>query len=278
MRVMTQNVLMGGEQRFDALTRVLAAAQPDVLVLQECLGWEDGVRLRALARACGFPDDDRHVFLALSNPRGSGKRYHLALLSRCPILSVRAHTTGVAHSIVDATLSWPVESRIDPPAPLRILGAHLVSSNEDARLAETDVLRSLITPSLDLGEDVILAGDLNSLSPNDPYPDDLGERFARLGITKYGQPARFDVLRRLLASGLVDTLDRRPPGSAWASAVRGRRDGGPDSGEQVLTRTDYVLVSPHLAGRIIEGGVIDVGSASDHHAVYADLRETVSAA
>ncbi len=274
MRVLTQNVLMGGEHRFDALCSVLRAAHPDLLVLQECLGWQDGVRLRELARCCGIPEDDRHLFLSQSNPRGSGKRYHVALLSRAPILTVRAHTDGFAHSVLDATVAAPTAASPGPTPTLRILGAHLVSSHEDARLAETDVLLSLVHASLAQGEDLILAGDLNSLSPRDPYPADLGERFVQLGITKHGNPPRFDVLRRLFSIGLLDSFDRRTPDAPWASAVRGRRDGGPDQGQRVLTRTDYVLLSASLAQRLVNGGIVDVGQASDHHAVYADLNDS----
>jgi endonuclease/exonuclease/phosphatase (EEP) superfamily protein YafD len=49
MKVMTLNILMGGEDRMEALLGLLAHARPDVLVLQECLGWEDGERLRQVA-------------------------------------------------------------------------------------------------------------------------------------------------------------------------------------------------------------------------------------
>lgn len=274
MRVLTQNVLMGGEDRFDALCDVLRAARPDLLVLQECLGWQDGVRLRTLAHCCDIPEDDRHLFLSQSNPRGSGKRYHVALLSRAAILTVRAHTDGFAHSVLDATVAVPTTASPGPGPTLRILGAHLVSSHEDARLAETDVLLSLVLASLARGEDLIVAGDLNSLSPRDPYPADLAERFVQLGISKYGNPPRFDVLRRLFSVGLLDSFDRRKPDAPWASAVRGRRDGGPDQGLRVLTRTDYVLLSARLAQRLVDGGIVDVGQASDHHAVYADLNDS----
>ena len=263
---MTQNILLGGEERFAALCEVLSAARPDVLVLQECNGWEDSGRLRELAQVLHIPDDEQHLFLSHSNARGSGMRYHLALLSRIPFSSARVHKEGVAHSIFEARLpgSEPGKERV-------LFGAHLIAANEDARLAETDVLLSLVEPCLARGEEVILAGDLNSLSPADPYPEDLDERFARLGIVKYGRPARFEVMPRVFATGLVDVLDRRGDGAPWVTAVRGRRDGGIDDGERVDTRTDYVLLSPSLAPRLRGCGVVNVGDASDHHGVYADL-------
>jgi exodeoxyribonuclease-3 len=271
MRVMTQNLLMGGEQRFEALCRVLSTARPDVLVLQECLGWEDRVRLRELARILGVPDDDRHLLLSLSNPRGSGNRYHLALLSRLPVVSVHVHTAGVAHSFLEAALTVSAERRGTRDTELLLLGAHLVAANEEARLAEAEVLLSRAAPHLARGGAVVIAGDLNALSQRDPYPGDLDERFARLEITKYGRPARFDVMRRFQAAGFTDALELRAAGSPWATAVRGRREGYTDDGERVDTRTDYVLLSPVVVPRLTGCGMVDVGAASDHHGVYADL-------
>lgn len=264
---MTQNILFGGEGRFKALCEVLSAARPDVLVLQECLGWEDSQRLHELARALQIPEDERHLFLSHSNARASGNRFHLALLSRIPLRSTRVHADGVAHSIFEARFAGAAKQSAE-----RVLfGTHLVAANEDARLAEAEVLLSLVAPSLSRGAEVIVAGDLNALSPGDPYPEDLDERFARLGIVKYGRPARFGVMRRLFEAGLVDALARRAEGAPWVTAVRGRRDGGIDNGERVNTRTDYVLLSPSLVPRLRGCGVVDVRDASDHHGVYADL-------
>lgn len=276
MRVMTQNILFGGEARFEALCQVLAAARPDVLCLQECLGWEDGIRLGQLAGALGLPPDDAHVHLSPSNPRGSGRRFHLALLSRLPILTARSHTAGLGHSLLQATLALPPDDALSasasPPKTLTVFGAHLVAGSEDQRLAETDVLLQHLAPHLHRGDPVILLGDLNALSPADPYPPDLDARFTRLGITKYGSPPRFDVMHRLLAAPLFDTLTRRAPDTPWATALRGRRSPGPPTDERVETRSDYVLLSAGLADCLTGCGLVDVGTASDHHGVYADLR------
>lgn len=276
MRVMTQNILFGGEARFEALCQVLAAARPDVLCLQECLGWEDGVRLPQLAQALGLPADEAHVYLSPSNPRGSGRRFHLALLSRLPILTARSHTAGFGHSLLQATLALPPDDALpsaeNPPKTLTVFGAHLVAGNEDQRLAETEVLLDHLNPHLHRGAPIVLLGDLNALSPEDPYPPDLDARFTRLGITKYGSPPRFDVMRRLLTAPLFDTLPQRAPNTPWATAIRGRRSPGPPSDERVETRSDYVLLSADLVEDLTDCGIVDVGTASDHHGVYADLR------
>jgi exodeoxyribonuclease-3 len=238
MRLMTLNVLLGGEDRFGALCAIAAAARPDVLVLQECVGWEDGARPRAMAEAIGAPADDDHVLLGRANPRPSGLRYDVCVLSRTPFGERRVHP--LTHCAVEVTVG-----------PLRLVGAHLASRDEDTRLAE---LAALMRPG------AVIAGDLNALSRHDPYPADLDARLRAAGIDKYGHPPRFDVTDRLFAAGWVDALRGRP---RWVTAVR----------NGLGTRTDYVLV-PGEGVEVVDADVLDVGAASDHHAVVADLRGT----
>ena len=262
MKVMTLNVLLGGEERFDAIRGILAAERPDLLVLEECLGWEDGARLSAVAEAIGVPADADHAVLGAANARPSGRRHHVALLSRAPIAWSRVHTPReVAHCLVEAEIDHG-------GAPLRVLGAHLHANNEDSRLIEARALLSIAPPDALRGEAWILCGDLNSIVRHDPYPPDLDDQLDRAGVHKYGHPPRFDVMDRLLAAGWIDALHERPRSDRWVTA---RRERG-QAGAVVDTRSDYVLVSALLAPRLLSADVIDVGSASDHHAVVAELR------
>lgn len=81
MRIVTLNIFRGGGDRFGRILEVLRGLSPDVVALQECLGWEDGVRLADTSRALGLPA----TFLGLARPRSSGLSYHVALLSRWPL-------------------------------------------------------------------------------------------------------------------------------------------------------------------------------------------------
>ncbi|WP_437539796.1 endonuclease/exonuclease/phosphatase family protein [Sorangium sp. So ce726] len=256
---MTFNILFGGEDRFEAILAIVAAARPDLLVLQECVGWEDGARLRAVAEAIGAPAGERHAVLGNANPRPSGRRNHVAVVSRAPLAGARVHAPEVlAHCLVEVELSLDGE-------PLVVLGTHLNAGSEDRRLTEARWLLSLVPPARFAAGLWALAGDLNALSRRDPYPADLGPRLAAAGIEKYGSPPRFDTMDAIEAFGWADALIQRPRSSRWFTALRGR------NGAQVETRTDYVLLSPRLAGRLALADVIDVGAASDHHAVIAEL-------
>lgn len=258
MKLMTLNVLVGGEDRFDAICALLAAARPDLLVLQECLGWDDGARLGEVAEAIGVAADERHAILGVANARPSGRRYHVCLLSRAPLARSRVHTQGFAHCVVEAELDFGGE-------PLVVLGAHLVSGDEDARLAEAAALLRIAPPEVLRNGSHVLAGDLNALARHDPYPGDFEDQLTRAGIHKYGHPPRFEVMDRLLGAGWIDALHARPRSARWATA---RREA---NGQVVDTRTDYLLLSPPLLRTLVAADVVDVHGASDHQALMIEL-------
>ena len=261
LKVMTFNVLFGGQDRFEAILELLARVQPDVLVLQECLWWETGDRLHHVAEALGVPADASHVHLGTSRPRGSGRRYHVALASRRPLRSVQLHNDPrqIGHCLV--------QTQFDFGEPVTLFGTHYDAHHEDPRLVEARYLCDLLDPVTFREGLYLLAGDLNSLSRRDPYPPDLADRLLAAGTNKYGHPPRFSVLDTLESFGWIDTLYHRQPPAEWVTARR------QNNGVQIDYRTDYILASPRMAERLIRAEVVDVGEASDHQAVVATFRE-----
>jgi exodeoxyribonuclease III len=264
LRVVTANVLFGGQDRFDRLVDLVGSWRPDLLVLQECLGWEDGERLRRMAGALGVSTTPHHAHLGLARPRGSGRRYHVAVLSRRPMTRVVDHADPavIGHCLVEAELAASSDAGRGEGEALTVLGTHFDAHGEDQRLAEARYLRSLVSSRLP-GELLLLAGDLNALSRHDPYPPDLAELVRRAGTDKYGHPPRFDVMDELEAAGWVDALRARPMTPEWVTA---RRDRG---GVAIDYRTDYVLASPKLSQRLVGARLLSTDGASDHHAVEA---------
>ncbi|MCO5167150.1 MAG: endonuclease/exonuclease/phosphatase family protein [Planctomycetes bacterium] len=257
LSVMTWNVLFGGQARFQAILDLVAARRPDVLVLQECLGWEEGDRFARVAAALGLPATPTHAHLGRGRPRGSGACYHVAVYSRLPLLRVVDHADPalIGHVVVEAHLeAWG--------RPLVLLGTHFDAHDEDLRLVEARHLRRLVTPST--GQ-ALLLGDLNALSRRDPYTGDLARALRRAGVTKYGDPPRFDVMDELEAQGWVDALRLRPAGTRWVTAPRERK------GVRFDARTDYVLASSELAARLVSAEVVPCDGASDHEPVVAEF-------
>ncbi len=246
MRVATFNTLFGGEDRLEGIIAVVRRASPDLLILQECLGWEHGARLKRVADAMGATD----THLGEARPRNSGKRYHVAIASRRPMRIVRVHNdpAQLGHCVVEAEIGG-----------IRILGTHFDSHNEDLRTREAAYVNSVVN----LAQPVLLAGDLNALSRRDPYPADLAELVRRASVDKYGHPPRFDTIDALERAGWIDA---RPAGD-WVTA---RRDRG---GVRIDYRTDYIFCSPPLATRLIGASVVPADGASDHEALLAEFRD-----
>lgn len=272
LRAMTFNVLMGGgdEARFSKVLSTIENAQPDLLVLQECLGWGDGEEnAQRVAQVCerlGIPSDSAHAVLGVARPRGSGRRFHVALFSRRPILSSRVHADPcfLGHALIEARVDEGQE------APLTVFGAHLDSHGESLRFVEARYLRAQINPEAFSAQPFLLMGDLNALSPHDPYPANLGALLLRARVDKYHHPPRFEVMEELLAFGWADLLRDRAAG-AWITAPRDR------GGVSIDYRTDYILASPALAQRSARCEVIEVsadpraGGPSDHRPVVAEF-------
>ena len=256
MRVMSFNILMGGgpPDRFARVCGVVSRARPDVLVLQECLGWEDNDRLAQVAAAAGLA----HSRLGVARPRGSGRRFHVALLSRWPIVEVRLHNDPkvVGHCVLEARLDWSGE-------PLWILGTHLDSHGEDQRMVEA----KLLCERMPAGPGV-LVGDLNALSPRDPYAAELSERLWQGGVHKYGHPLRHDVIEALEAAGWIDSLHMGGAPAQWVTAPRER------GGVRFDSRTDYTMVTPALRDRVVSTEITDIEmpAVSDHAPVVLTLR------
>lgn len=255
---MTWNVLFGGEDRFGRILERIAAARPDVLVLQECLGWEDRERLGRVAATMGVPGDPRHAVLGIARPRGSGKRYHVAIVSRRAVERVVMHNDPkyLGHCLLEAQIG-----------DVTLFGAHFDSHNEDLRLVEARYVR----PLFDASRKLVLAGDLNALSRRDPYPPDFAARVAAAGTDKYGHPPRFEVIPELEETGWIDLLYHRGAPGRWITASRDR------GGVRIDYRTDYVLASPRMAETLASIEIVDAAGASDHDAVLAQfaLRQDV---
>ena len=132
MRLMTYNILTGGrgrdgENRLGAITEVVRGVAPDVLVLEECNGFElDG--FRTLYRL-----EHELQMRAVLATADSG--FHVALfLRRGRLLETHCLRREVHHALLAATLE------IDGVV-LRVIGAHLCPFGGDARLLEVQHVR-----------------------------------------------------------------------------------------------------------------------------------------
>lgn len=252
MRVLTYNLLAGeadDEARLRDATLLLRAAQPDLLVLNECtlLALDDCARLRQLAAALGMRGQ-----IALA-PSG----FHVALLLRdAHVERVQTLTEGFTHAALVASVrvcSWQ----------LRIVAAHLDPYSPSRRVREVELLCAE-QPSL-------LLGDLNAISKRDVaalQPEQWAPRYRTRHLAADGA-IDTRAIERVEQHGLVDvhaalhsqTMPTRPS-TRYARADR------------PVQRLDYIFASSELARRARVCEPFEhayAQTASDHLPLYADF-------
>jgi exodeoxyribonuclease-3 len=259
-KVTTFNILVGGgeQERFDQVLATIKQISPNLLILQECLGWENGKRLSQVAQVMNA----KFSFLGNARPRGSGNSYNVAVLSTLgkeEFLEIKTHNDSafLGHCILELTLK----------SNLKIFATHFDSHSENLRFVEARYLRSLIKKNDFENGEYLLAGDLNALSLKDPYPTNFAQLIKESNTTKYSFPPRFEVIEEIESFGWIDSLyciEKKD--LTWVTAPRLR------GGIKIDYRTDYIFVSPKLAKKLENVEIFDCKEASDHFPVTAIFR------
>lgn len=302
LRVMTYNILAGGDARVDALEAVMRASRADLIGMQE-------VSTRTLAELAS-----RLGMASALGPSRQGSA--VGLLSRWPLREVNPHASGPLYNAM-------LEAVIEPPdaAPVRVVVAHLAASYSTWRAGEGERLRELAyilaqMRARQVGrphEPQLLMGDFNSLAPDERLLASRlllhaahNDRRRAQGADLTGQPGVAKVLPtplRPLTSALLGAA-RLPP-LAWAAdllaavyvpraVVRQTRAAGytdlytlthPDPHAREMScpsvnpagRIDYIFASPALAAGLAtcellgDSPTSPVTRASDHRPMLAAL-------
>jgi exodeoxyribonuclease III len=256
---MTYNILTGGhdalgDARLGKVCDVIRSVKPDVLVLNECNGFEQhGYRtFYRLEHELGM----RGVFA----PSSTG--FHVALFTRVgrlvetQLLDAQMHHTAIA-------------ARLDIHGEhVFIIGAHLCPFGGETRVAEIQHLLRFVGK-----EHVFLLGDLNAISPHDAAAcrtqSWLPRRRARHQLAGGGGVLDTRAIATLEDCELIDTF-RAKFGSAAPSTCLTRLRGG---WEDYQVRIDYVFATRAASERVVlcervDGPLAD--EASDHYPLFVD--------
>ncbi|SCX53070.1 Metal-dependent hydrolase, endonuclease/exonuclease/phosphatase family [Klenkia marina] len=246
VRLVTFNIHHGvGDDRRHDLERiaaVLAAADPDVVCLQE-VDRTFGPRSQGvdqadlLARALG-----RELVWASAiekqRAEGPAKRYGNALLTRLPVADDAAHRLpgeGEPRAALRADL-------VVAGGALTVVATHLSSDSARSRAAQAQALVDLLPAP---GRAAVVAGDLNcgaAAAELTPLRSRLADAWSRAG-RRHDQAPGWQLWKRDL--GLTHPA-RRP-----------------------RLRIDQVWVSPEV--RVTGAAVLDGSRCSDHHPLQVDL-------
>ncbi len=242
LRLVSYNIRHGGGRRVAFIGAVLAALEPDVVLLQEAV---DPVAVERIARAAALP----HI---IQRPRWS-----VAALTR--------EAAGHAWHRPARARGWLEVTPSSSPG-LRLLGLHLPAGlsarGERARMRSVDILLDWLGDMA--RSDTLVVGDLNSVARGDAPRVAAMPLWLRL-LLRFDGGIRTDVQDRLAAAGWTDMFRHLHPDDPGFTL--------PAAEPQV--RLDYVLAPPDLVSsfRTCEpaGDVAQVARASDHLPLLAVL-------
>jgi exodeoxyribonuclease III len=250
LRVMTYNVLNGGTGRESLLLEVLRAAVPDIVVLQEVF---DPGFVSRVADAL-----EMQYFFARGNTK-----YHLALLSRWPIVASHSHHPfpPIQQTVLEATIEHPNGWR------LNVFGLHPVplpsALLELWRLWEIKVV--LRRARLRAPSECLIVGDFNASAPGDKPEIHRMRVFDRMLILFQGRRIYRFAIRAMLNAGMVDCFRELHPNA----------DGFTYGPPSPIGRIDYVFADVAMRARLKECFVVReppaVDLASDHYPVLAEF-------
>jgi len=256
MRLMTYNILEGGEGRVDPLAETVRLAGADVVVVQEA--WDRELFQRLADRL------HMDCFLAEHPTNAQG---HCGLLSRWRIREAVNHAgvrSGGEARLSRAVFHAVVESG---GVTLPVIGVHLHAGelweNEERRLEELEEVLEI--GGIFSGMPHVIAGDFNSSHPQQVIDESKVRPATRERVGRQGNEFPRKVVRAMLEAGYVD---------AHALHHAGKELGRSFTTAHPAMRVDYIFVSPDLCPQVRSCDVFtpSIGRyASDHYPVVAEL-------
>ena len=158
LRVLTYNILLGGQGREERIAAVIERARADVVALQEAV---DMGLVRRLADRLGMR-------MAVGKPSDAG-RLNLAVLSRLPFTRWRNHQHP--GRMLRTHLECEIETGVAAMPRVRVHCVHLAARFGERANGEARRMRELRAILGDIGRSGrtphLIAGDFNALAPGD---------------------------------------------------------------------------------------------------------------
>lgn len=250
MRVMTYNILNGGDNRESYILEVIQTAKPDVVILQEV--YTDKF-LKFVSDALGM----KYYF----GP-GNQKR-KVALLSRYLVRNFRSYHPRfpIWRNFIDAEIEYK------PDKTLRVIGVHPIANLgivfEIWRFWEAKYIVHHIQSFQ--GEACLLAGDFNAIAPGETVRTENMPRWLRWIIYLQGNRVYHFSIKMFLSAGLTDCFRSLNP------TDEGYTLPPPDPN----SRLDYIFANAKMKTHLRSCWVVrqpdPVDLASDHYPVMAEF-------
>ena len=251
LRILSYNILAGGQDRLPLIGSVIQKQQPDVVALLEA-------RSRSNAEALAGQ-------LGMSLTFGEANNIyqdHVAWLSHLQVIRAHNHHLPVfAKTLLEIEILWE-------GASLRLFATHMRyggdQEREQHRVREMQAILGLLDQVRN--QPHILVGDLNTLHPADQpdIPAYLSILRQRGEHTLDPQFPR-EVIPLLLEAGYIDCYRALHPMTAGYTT---------DTAHPAL-RIDYIFANSLLARRLYDCNIVtgaEAEMASDHFPVWAEFK------
>ncbi|MBU1967109.1 endonuclease/exonuclease/phosphatase family protein [Patescibacteria group bacterium] len=249
MKLMTYNILNGGEERLPLIKSIIKEVGPDYLTLNEANGFSDNNNkiLNELAEDLKF----EHYNIALSGEYD----YHVAVFSRRKFTIVKK-----LQPLMRACLITSLKTK---EGSLSVASLHLTPYTEDLRHPEID----LIIKNQKEYRNRILTGDMNSLSRYDGYQVEMVKDLNEMQLRKFTTDGklRFDAIDKILSFGYHDVAVKLNKNSDYTAPTLINEHSAHSN-----MRLDYFFVSDSLAPKLASYSVVKndkTEKASDHYPV-----------
>ena len=255
MRLLSYNIREGGIGRAEEIAKVIKAAEPDVVALQEA---RDPAVIDRIAKLAGFPHS------------GSRRLHSTGFLSRIPVVSHDwRHPPRTRHALLEVRL-------VDPYPRLFVLHLRAWFSKWSERQRERE-LRGLLDGIRDqLAKENnafafhLLAGDFNALAPGERFDSTPMPAWIRGMVWLSGRDIARSTIAMMQSDGYVD---------AWR-AVHSDLVESPGYTFPVWSphvRLDYVFTPVAYGTRIVSCEVRhapdEVKTASDHLPLLVEISD-----
>lgn len=256
MKILFLNILEGcpEPERLQKIIAFVRKQNPDILGLSELNHWDQNnfQKLKSFQKEVGL---DYTAFCKSKNG------YHVGLFSKYPIENTITDNENFRNGAVFARVQG-----------MKVIVAHLTPKTENERLLEVDVVDANVAD----GEKAVLMGDMNSLSPQDEYSNELLIELNKRGVTKFGVThLSNDVISKIKEIGFDDVVRVYSEEQLYSVPTPATPEGELYTHFAKL-RLDYIftknLKSSVRTASIIHTAETDV--LSDHYPVTLELNTT----
>jgi len=205
VKIVSYNILNGGEGRADPLAEVILARSPDVVCLVEA---DHPAVLERIA-----------LRLKMECVLATAARHGVALLSRWPIVQSVDHAVlrkDFSGSLLEAVVAEPGGS--EWPIGVVHLSARATEAAEQKREAEIEIVLDAFAVHRKAERPHVLAGDFNSNAPSQRIDPAKCKAATRSAWEENGGGVPRRVVQRILDSGYVDSLDAFSAHQAMSAA------------------------------------------------------------